>query len=58
MKNLKKLSRGEMEKINGGTLGYWACCNSVGDCSTSVYGDSDLLVCGRGYSLQACSPAT
>lgn len=44
MKNLKKLSRGEMKTIEGGEWGWWACCGS-GSCSTSTYGDSSDLVC-------------
>lgn len=45
MKNLKKLSRGEMKTVGGGEPGKFACCNSSGQCSSAVYGDSNDLYC-------------
>ncbi len=45
MKNLKKLSRSEMKAVGGGEQGVWACCNWLGQCSTTVVGDSNNLVC-------------
>ncbi|KQK26760.1 hypothetical protein AR438_00635 [Chryseobacterium aquaticum] len=45
MKNLKKLSRGEMKTVGGGEWGAWSCCNFNGQCSTPVFGNSDTLFC-------------
>lgn len=56
MKNLKKLSKGEMKTIGGGEHGKWACCTSSGQCSTPVYGNSDNLYCAdKGTSLKKMS---
>ncbi|WP_409450844.1 bacteriocin-like protein [Epilithonimonas sp.] len=53
MKNLKKLSRGEMKKIDGGKAGLWVCCVYGQGCSTAVYGNSDDLYCRTGVLLPA-----
>ncbi len=49
MKNLKKLSREDLKKVNGGLMepGSWRCCmtDGSGRCSAAVYGDSDDLMC-------------
>lgn len=63
MKNLKKLSRNDMKTMNGGGMtpdplveaGRWCCCNSGGQCSSPVYGDSNDLVCvDSGTGLRKC----
>lgn len=49
MKNLKKLSRGELKKVSGGYMepGSWRCCmtDGSGRCSEAVSGDSNDLMC-------------
>ena len=45
MTNLKKLSRSEMKTVAGGELGIYACCKWDGQCSATVFGDGNNLVC-------------
>jgi len=55
MKNLKKLTREDLKKVQGGNApGFWCCCGSSG-CSTGVFGDSNDLYChDAGTALQRC----
>jgi len=53
MKNLKKLSRGEMKEITGGkNFGWFACCIVGVGCSAVVLGEATDLFCQKGVLVQ------
>lgn len=53
MKNLKKLSRGEMKEISGGkNVGWFACCIVGVGCSAAVLGEATDLFCQKGVLVQ------